>query len=225
MMARVAILIDGDNISADHAVRIAQFGKGKGRVDVHRAYADATNGSGWSAVPGVRLVHAGKGKNAADLLLAIDAMELALSGDFETFLIATSDGDFTHLATRLRERGICVLGIGETKAPTMFRAARTEFLELASKAQTASGKAAPPMQRGIMPLDQQVRTMIAQHSKQGSGIRLVELGPKMRVAHGTRIKDHANTWRQYLAARPMLYDLDPRGPDAFVRFKPDGFGA
>ena len=48
-------------------------------------------------------MHAGTGKNASDLLLALDAVELALRGDVDHFVIASSDGDFSHLALRLRE--------------------------------------------------------------------------------------------------------------------------
>ena len=54
MVTRVAILIDGDNISPVHAPRILALARVSGRIDVHRAYTDATNGSGWGDVPGVR---------------------------------------------------------------------------------------------------------------------------------------------------------------------------
>ena len=215
-MARVAILIDGDNISAVHAARIAALGKSAGRVDAYRAYADATNGSGWNAVPGVRLVHAGTGKNAADLLLSIDAMELGLVEAFETFVLATSDGDFTHLAIRLRERGHCVIGAGEQKAPKSFRAACTEFSDLSAPA--------PAAENNVSELDRRVRTVIAEHSEGGAGMRIASLGAFMSTRFDTRSDSlRESNWRAYFAARPVLYDLDPRGPDAHVRFKPAGF--
>ena len=71
-----------------------------------------------------------------------------------------------------------------------------------------------------------IRAMIAQHSKKGSGMRIAELAPKMHVAHGIKISTlPEKTWRSYLTARPALYDLDQRGPEAMVRFRPEGFAA
>ena len=66
--------------------------------------------------------------------------------------------------------------------------------------------------------------MIADHSQRGQGIRIADLSARMRAAHRTRISTFAErTWRAYLAARPLLYELDPRGPEARVRFLRDGF--
>lgn len=81
-------------------------------------------------MPDYRLVHSGSAKNAADILIAPDAVDLRLSGKIDTFLIASSDGDFTHLATRLREYETKAVGIGQVKAPAVYRAACSAFLEM-----------------------------------------------------------------------------------------------
>ena len=219
-MTRVAILIDGDNIGAGYAGQIASLGHKAGQVVVHRAYADATNGSGWNGIAGVRLMHAGSGKNAADLLLSIDAIELALTGRCEIIVLASSDGDFTHCATRLRERGFAVVGVGEAKAPESFRRSCTRFEDLAPV--LAESKA--PVVARVTELDRNIRTLIAKNSQKGMGIRMALLGPQMNKLFGTRISTYPErTWRAYFSARPMLFDLDPRGPDAHVRFRPEGF--
>lgn len=216
---RVAVLVDGDNISAAHADRILAEAARLGRVDVSRAYAAADRPSGWMSAPGYRLVNAGSGKNAADVLLCIDAMELALLGGLTAFAIATSDGDFTHLAQRLRERGLAVLGLGEDKAPPMFRAACTDFTRLV-------GAPAPrPPVGAHSDLDRKIRALIAAHSRNGSGMRVAELGSRMHSDHGFRIGEHPErSWRAYLSNRPMLYELEAEGPSAMVRFRPEGFG-
>jgi len=220
---RVAVFVDGDNISANHADEILSRASGLGRADAIRVYCNASQTSDWLVAASFRLIHAGAGKNGADLLLSIDAMELALLGGFDAFAVASSDGDFTHLAQRLRERGLHVLGLGEDKAPESFRLACTEFVVLNSgskKHQQETSHAGG----GPSALDQKIRTMIAQHSKKGLGMRLSDLAPKMHLAHGTRISTHPErNWRRYLSNRPALYDIDPRGPDATVRFRPDGF--
>jgi len=228
-VARVAILIDGDNISARHAARIVAFGAAAGRVDLSRAYADASNGSCWTAVPGIRLMHAGTGKNAADLLLSIDAIELALTEPYETFVIASSDGDFVHLATRLRELGRHVIGVGEDKTPAPFRAACTRFacLSAPDAAGAAPEPATPaPGAIAVTDLDQIIKAVIAENSSQGKGMPLSDLNGKLRARTDIRISERPErTWRGYLAARTALYDVDPKGTDAFVRFKPAGFSA
>jgi NYN domain len=220
---RVAVLVDGDNVSAKHAAEILARAAQLGRVDIARAYAAVNRPSDWLAAQGYRLLHAGMGKNAADLLLSIDAMELALTSNVETFVIASSDGDFSHLAQRLRERGLHVLGLGEDKAPDGFRRACTDFLTL------GLGKMPEPVPatltaEAVGDLDLKIRSMIAQHSTKGLGMRIVELAPKMHATHGTRIGTYPErTWRAYLSKRPALYQLDPRGPEARVRFRPQGF--
>lgn len=222
---RLALLVDGDNLSAKHSARLLSEADKRGRVDVSRVYASATRSSDWLATPGYRLMHAGAGKNAADLLLSIDAMELALRAGIESFVIASSDGDFTHLAQRLREHGLEVLGMGEAKTPQAFRLACTQFALLA-----ADTPARTPARDGrcggsrISELDRKIREMIAAHSQEGRGMRIVELGPKMHLAHGTRISSYPDrNWRAYLSGRPALYEVDPKGPEAMVRFRQEGF--
>lgn len=230
--ARIALLVDGDNVRPAFAGRALAEAALRGRVDVARVYAAADRPSEWTAAAGYRLIHAGSGKNAADLLLSIDAMELALERGFEAFVVVSSDGDFTHLAQRLRERGRFVLGLGEAKAPRAFRATCSEFLVLSlpeperpgiAPAPTPAAAPAPAIARPTE-FDRKIRTIIAQHSRAGRGIRIADLSPKMHAAHGIQISSlPERTWRTYLAQRPALYDLDPRGPEAMVRFRPDGF--
>lgn len=190
-------------------------------MDIARVYGSASQASDWPLMPGFRFIHAGAGKNAADLLLCIDAMEMALSGGLESFVVATSDGDFTHLAQRLREGGAELVGLGEAKAPAAFRQACTAFVCL------ADGAASPTPQGAngrVTAFDRLVRAMIARHSQMGMGMSISELGRKMRLEHDTLASTlPEGNWRSYLSARPALYDLDPRGPEAMVRFRPEGF--
>ncbi|MGC9369026.1 MAG: NYN domain-containing protein [Paracoccaceae bacterium] len=221
MSHAVSVLVDGDNISGKHAGKILAVAARHGEPTVARVYTDAQRPSDWHGAVGYRMLHAGTGKNAADLLLALDAMEMVLSKNVLCFVIASSDGDFTHLATRLRELGAKVIGIGEEKAPPAFRACCTSFVEIGQKqAKRPVAKSAA----GVTELDQKIRSTIAAHSKKGAGMRIAELAPKMHSQHGVRISTFPErSWRAYLVARPALYDLDPRGPEAMVRFRPEGF--
>jgi hypothetical protein len=229
MSPRVAVFVDGDNIGASHAPDILKIAKRLGTVEVARAYGDATRGSGWHDATGYRFVHSGTGKNATDLLLCIEAMEVVLVEVHRTVVIATSDGDFTHLALRLRERGITAVGVGEAKAPQTFRAACSVFECLEDPKPCAAPKPSLPCKAGAAnaapsDLDQRIREIIATNSKNGQGMRLVELAPQLHSKFGVRISSLPyKTWRAYFRERALLYDVDPKGPEAKIRYKPQGF--
>ena len=70
------------------------------------------------------------GKNSTDSALIIDAMDLLYTGNLDGFAIVSSDSDFTRLATRLREAGKTVYGLGQKKTPESLRQACTKFIYL-----------------------------------------------------------------------------------------------
>lgn len=234
MVGRVAVLVDGDNIGAQHGEAILEIGRRQGKVDVARVYGDASKATGWNAAPGFRFVHSGTGKNATDLLLAIEAMELALCGGVGSFVVASSDADFSHLAHRLRERGLTVVGAGEAKTTQLYRAACSRFELLGGavacmdKTSVVVASVAPQVAKTAAgapsSLDVKIRAIIATHSTKGQGMRIADLAPQMHSEHGVKISTlPERKWRAYFKARDALYDLDPRGPEAKVRFKPQGF--
>ncbi len=57
------------------------------------------------------------GKNSTDSAMIIDAMDILYSRRVDGFVLVSSDNDFTRLATRLREAGMKVYGIGEKRPP------------------------------------------------------------------------------------------------------------
>ena len=222
MTRRIAILVDGDNTSHVQASRIMKEACAMGRVDLARVYGNAGQPSGWLSAPGFRVIHAGCGKNAADVLMCIEAMELALTGDWAGVVIASSDGDFVHLAQRLRDRGLSVLGIGTDKAPDRFRAACSAFVDL-----TKCAASPPPAHKRLQPteLDRQIRAVIGDGSVTGQGILLSALNGPIVRDYGVHIATlPERNWRTYLSARPDLFELDPKGPQARVRYRAAGFG-
>lgn len=232
MSDRVAVFVDGENISAGHATAIRKIASGHGTVDVVRVYGNAVTQPKWDGQPGFRFIHSGTGKNATDILLTVQAIEAALSGSFAAVVIASSDRDFTHLVTRVRELGITVIGVGEGKAAEQFRAACTSFVIVAPAAAkpVVDAVTAPPKSdtRGpkAEPLDLKLRDFIKANSKNGQGVAIQTIGPQMHRQHGIQISSYPEkNWRSYFKQRPDLFDLDPKGPDAKVRFRPSGFSA
>ncbi|MGL4986970.1 MAG: NYN domain-containing protein [Treponemataceae bacterium] len=135
---RLAVLIDGDNISSSKAKEmlneIAKFGI----PTIKRIYGDWTSDklTGWkkvlldTAITPIQQYAYTTGKNATDSAMIIDAMDILHSGRVGGFCIVSSDSDFTRLATRLRESGMFVIGIGEKKTPNPFIASCDKFVYL-----------------------------------------------------------------------------------------------
>lgn len=212
----VALLVDGENISADHADTIWKMAFTYGDLRIRRVYGNLPTCCGWAEIPGFRLFHPGVGKNSADLLLTVDAVELACVGACDTFVIASSDGDFVHLADRLRERGHSVIGVGRETAAERFRQACTKFRILpqaapSNRPDVGTDKTNP---QAPVDLDLLVRREIAKHGNNGSGVRICDLSNVMFKEHSIRISElPERNWRSYLSKRPALFSLDPRGPN------------
>ena len=138
---RLAVLIDAENASASHAQAVFGAAERLGEARVRRIYGDFSNGrlASWSdAIRNFAIVPCHqparvKGKNAADIALAIDAVDLSYRVRLDGFLLVSSDSDFTRLGQRLREGGFAVYGFGERKTPQAFRAACHRF-EIVGKA-------------------------------------------------------------------------------------------
>lgn len=132
----LAVLIDADNTSYKHARAIFDEIASFGEASVRRIYGDFSSGhmKGWSGVQaefGIVPHHQPAntvGKNASDIALVIDAMDLMHSGRFDGFVLVSSDSDFTRLASRVREQGLDVYGIGQQKTPDAFRKACKRFI-------------------------------------------------------------------------------------------------
>ncbi|MGC0153017.1 NYN domain-containing protein [Chromobacterium vaccinii] len=134
---KLAVLIDADNAqSALIAELLAEVAK-YGTAIVKRAYGDwtTTQLKGWKevlhqyAISPIQQFAYTKGKNSTDSALIIDAMDLLYTGNFDGFCLVSSDSDFTRLATRLREGGLTVIGLGEqSKTPRPFIAACDKFV-------------------------------------------------------------------------------------------------
>ncbi len=135
---RIAVLIDADNTSPKHASDLLEELASYGVATVKRAYGDWTGPQlgGWKselnkhAIVPVQQFAYTTGKNSTDSMLIIDAMDLLYSGNLDAFALVSSDSDFTRLATRLRESGKTVYGLGLRKTPESLVAACDKFIYL-----------------------------------------------------------------------------------------------
>ncbi|WP_176559223.1 NYN domain-containing protein [Rubellimicrobium roseum] len=209
--ARVALLVDGDNIAADWAGQLLVRAARLGSVLVKRVYCDVGHTRNWEASAGFGLRVARIGPNAADMLLTIDAVELAHRGDLSAFVLASSDGGFAPLARYLVERGTTVLGLGGATAPPDWRksCSRFEVLQrgaakptpLTTNATSATPHAAAASRPApVVPVpndpgaglvadmprfsdtDARLRALIAKEGRDG-GLAIQQIGPRLNALH------------------------------------------
>ena len=136
MNSNLAVLIDGDNIPSAHIKEMMQEIAKYGNPTIKRIYGDWTKPilSKWknllleNAITPIQQYGYTTGKNATDSAMIIDAMDILYSGKVNGFCLVSSDSDFTRLATRLREAGMQVIGIGEKKTPNPFIVACDKFV-------------------------------------------------------------------------------------------------
>mgnify|MGYP002371444319 CR=1 FL=1 len=134
--AFLAVLIDADNIPARHAAAILDEIAGFGEPSLRRVYGDWSSSSLGPWKEQARdlglVMHQQsantKGKNASDIGLVIDAMDILHAGKVDGFVLVSSDSDFTRLASRIREDGLQVIGIGEAKTPESLRKVCNRFV-------------------------------------------------------------------------------------------------
>lgn len=135
---KLAVLIDGDNIPSKYIGEMMEEITKYGSPTIKRIYGDWTNPhlGKWKqvllehAINPIQQYGYTSGKNATDSAMIIDAMDILYSNQVDGFCIASSDSDFTKLATRIRESGKIVYGIGEKKTPDPFIVSCDKFIYL-----------------------------------------------------------------------------------------------
>ncbi len=156
--SNLAVLIDGDNIPSAHVKEMMEEITKYGNPTIKRIYGDWTKPTltKWknllleNAITPIQQYGYTTGKNATDSAMIIDAMDILYSQKVDGFCLVSSDSDFTRLATRLREAGMLVIGIGEKKTPNPFIVACDKFIyieilkghtkEIASESEKNPGK-------------------------------------------------------------------------------------
>src|SRR5512138_208478 len=200
---KIAILIDGDNAQANLLPKMLVEAGRYGQVTVRRIYGDWTtsNMNSWKdvlnfhAVQPVQQFRYTIGKNATDSAMIIDAMDLLHTGVVDGFCLVSSDSDYTRLATRIRETGVFVMGIGEKKTPKPFVNACDLFVYTENL--VAETKAA-----------QQRRTQASRTRKTKEGEK-EEPDPMPVLSQAFEMAMGQDGWARLDVMGNALYQLDP----------------
>ena len=213
---RVALLVDGENLSVDAAGFLITTAGKAGVLCVKRVFGAVTRLGGWNAAPGFRVVHVPPKKDAADLALSLDALELALTRQVDEIVIATSDRDMALVALRLAELGVPVTGIGEAKAPAEFRKACRKFVPVPVKAEADAVPAH---------FDQRIQAFLAEEGNATEGwVTFSALGQQRAKAMGISKAEagigKSAAWSDWFKKSPQSYEIEERGTQSRVRLKP-----
>ena len=181
---KLALLIDSDNVSAKYLTGILDELTQYGVTTYRRIYGDFTSPANakWSekllekSIIPIQQFSNTAGKNATDSALIIDAMDLLYNSNVDGFCIVSSDSDFTRLASRLRESGKMVIGMGEKKTPDSFRAACTVFTELENLLENEV--AGSGMNKEAIEAD--IVNIITQNDNKGKSTGTGEIGSKLQ---------------------------------------------
>lgn len=231
---RIAVLVDGENISQSCADTILQLAGRVGIAGFRRVYGNVQMMRDWAADHRFAAVHTGStaSKNCADISIVIDAMDIAHSGKADTFLIASSDGDFAPLALRLHEGGFRVIGMGREAASRRFREMCSEFVALPDSAPAPAADAPAPLPLTPRPLveeakpmkldriDRAIHDVCRKHGGTSAHLLLTELGNRLSQEQKVRRNETGRaSWRLYLASKPDLYVVAGSGKNIGVRLK------
>lgn len=186
---RFALLIDADNVSARYLKPILNELSKYGTVTIKRIYGDwtLTLHAKWkdalleNSITPIQQFGYTQGKNATDSAMIIDAMDILYTDNVDGFCLVSSDSDFTRLASRLRESGRMVVGMGEKKTPTPFRRACDVFTTLELLVQNkrnekGGGSNAVPKDS----VEQAVVDIITDNQNNGKATGLGEIGSRLQ---------------------------------------------
>jgi uncharacterized LabA/DUF88 family protein len=236
---RLAVLIDADNSTASVTTELLEEIAKYGTPTVKRAYGDWTTPhlAGWKeellrhAIQPMQQFAYTRGKNSTDSALIIDAMDLLYAGNLEGFVIVSSDSDFTRLATRLREAGMTVYGLGRRSTPAAFVAACDRFIYL----DLLSEEPQPPAQQEPASpppnLKRILSTAISSTSKDDGWSNLAEVGSYLIKSHAAfDPRDYGHTKLGELVRAQSYVDVrDVAGPTGqsqlWVRLMPTAANA
>ena len=183
---KFAVLIDSDNISAKYITCILDEMTRYGVITYKRIYGDWTSAQmgKWkmelleNSITPIQQFSNTVGKNATDSAMIIDAMDLLYTDQVDGFCIVSSDSDFTRLASRLRESGKEVIGMGEEKTPKSFRAACTVFTNLEVLLdQDEEGTGTGAIGREV--IEQDITSIILENDDKNKATGLGEIGNRL----------------------------------------------
>ncbi len=188
-----AVLIDAENISPKYVEHIFEEMSNYGLVTYRRIYGDWTKqgSSKWksilldSSLLPMQQYSYTSGKNSSDSAMIIDAMDILYSGNVDGFCLVSSDSDFTKLASRLKESGMQVIGMGERKTPKPFAKACSVFkyLDVLYESDSLGDTDGQENLLALSTVEETIKKIISEYGDDYAGINIGELGSRLVKRH------------------------------------------
>ena len=238
---RYAVLIDSDNISSKYISSILDEMTKYGVVTYKRIYGDWTSSQAnkWktqlmeNSITPIQQFRNTVGKNATDSTLIIDAMDILYTHSVDGFCIVSSDGDFTRLASRLRESGMHVIGIGENKTPRSFRAACTVFTDLelllyqtddnaVAKEGKSKGKKKAENVIPLKTIENDIIEIITENDNRGKETGLGEIGSRLQKKYSDfDVRNYGYSSLSTFIDETAVFDVKRKDSTVFVALHTD----
>ncbi len=230
-----ALLIDADNVSPKYLGAIIEEITTKyGSISYRRIYGDftETRKKTWkdvlrdNSLTPIQQYENTVGKNSSDSALIIDAMDILYTGGVDGFCIVSSDGDFTRLASRLRESRMYVIVMGEEKSPRSIRMACDKFITLENLieredvSKPGNGKKSSPSKREA--LDKKfvislMRDIINDNDNNGRKTHLGEIGSKINARYPDfDSRDYGYSTLSKMVEETDGFHLEKKGASAYI---------
>jgi hypothetical protein len=217
-VTKLALLIDGDNVSATFMPLIWREAEKHGAVAVRRIYGQFKSGkmkswqkhiADFDLMP-VNVSPLTRGKNATDMKLVIEAMDMLYGRQLDGLCIASSDGDFTPLAARVRGNAIAVYGFGAKKAPAGYKAEFDRFYECDTMLATEKAEKKTAPKRVTAPVQKAATSPAAKAaSKSSPSPRARQAAAKSQQPPQTASKaSHANSGGASVPVAELLAAID-----------------
>lgn len=218
----LAFLVDADNASSSVVRELLEEAAKYGTVIIRRVYGDWTSPylTTWKTVlqdhaltPIQQFANA-SGKNATDSALIIDAMDILHEKVVGGFCIVSSDSDYTRLATRIREEGLFVIGMGRANTVAAFKNACNVFVSVENLALDRVGSTPQAPRSGGREKQTSTQPVSKGEKKRGPPLPtlpaqkpVLDAVPTLRKAFDTVVEDDG---RAHLAeVGTALLKLDP----------------
>ncbi len=229
---RVALFVDGENISPALAGRILALAGSRGTLVMRCVFGDMTSPAmkAWEAAPSYRAIHSFQEKDSADIRLTIEAMEAAYTGRTDAFVLASSDTGLAHLVHHLAELGFPVFGIVEKKATARLRKSFLVYDVVAkpdgAEAEIAKSTPAKPASANSKQrpqandhVKQAVIEVLAKHGDELGWMKVQLLGTRLSQGSPKIVRKDCGRakWVDYFSDHPDLFQCKGKGADAQVR--------
>lgn len=233
--ARIALLIDAENVNPCYVDQIMDAAQRHGTVVLKRAYADwSIAAKAWkqaclkhSILP-IHHFSFSTGKNSTDFYLVIDAMDILYSGEADSFCIASADSDFVGLAMRLRKSGKTVIGIGPGASMPVWKEACTLWEACEAPPAAEPPKEAPKAAKAAKiseGAEQTIRGIIDKNLRSNpAGIPMQKMNTLITAEHPNFTPDQFGWRRLRTVLKHWDYPLEQRGSIWYVMPQAPGPG-